>query len=495
MPALYILVWRLRERPVSGGLVAIRCVHQAVTDRDDWMDGSAPGAGERFWPRSRCWRSCFRLARVGAGPASYVAYLGTLSGNRPTQLSICRACGLSWASYCVPRPPVPLRGWILRKPVRRARRSSSRCWRPPRNAGPLCRPASSRFSRCSRHGRHRRELGSASTSAGATADPRPDRIGGVRRPIAATSGRIRPLVSTNVGEVAEEHPSRSPWRPTCSRVTPIVAVIIPALNEAGKIGRVLDKLPARRPVRGDRRRRRIHRRHRRRGPRPRRRGRHPPRGARRRRRGDPRRLAGRRRRRERPYLALLSGDDQHDPAELVAALDALLAAGADYVQGSRWMRGRPRRGRDRRPRHRHARSTRSPSAPGRPPRHGCHERLPDLPADDPARPEDRHRPAVARRATTSSRTCCTRRSGAATRSIEVPVHRRLPRQGGLHARCAACSDWWRLFRPGRSCSEPGSSDDRPDRSAPSAAAGSSSPAAPGSSAARSSGGSSTPAPG
>ena len=45
------------------------------------------------------------------------------------------------------------------------------------------------------------------------------------------------------------------------------------------------------------------------------------------------------RRRNRPYLALLSGDDQHEPQDLVAALDALLAGNLDYVQGSRWMKG------------------------------------------------------------------------------------------------------------------------------------------------------------
>ena len=119
---------------------------------------------------------------------------------------------------------------------------------------------------------------------------------------------------------------------------PIVAVVIPALNEAGKIGRVLDKFPRdprfeaivvddgstdgtaeearangaavviRREVRG---------------------------GV-----GSAIRdgwLCGMAR--ERPYLALLSGDDQHEPAELVAALEALEAAGADYVQGSRWRAG------------------------------------------------------------------------------------------------------------------------------------------------------------
>lgn len=119
---------------------------------------------------------------------------------------------------------------------------------------------------------------------------------------------------------------------------PLVAVVIPALNEAGKIGRVLDRFP--RDGRfeaivvddgstdgtGDEARAHgaaIVIRHEVRG------------GV-----GAAIRdgfLAGRER--GRPYLALISGDDQHEPAELVGALDALLAADADYLQGSRWMAG------------------------------------------------------------------------------------------------------------------------------------------------------------
>jgi dolichol-phosphate mannosyltransferase len=119
---------------------------------------------------------------------------------------------------------------------------------------------------------------------------------------------------------------------------PLVAVVIPALNEAGKIGRVLDRFP--RDGRfeaivvddgssdgtGDEAREH---------------GadlviRHDVRGGV----GVAIRdgwAAGIARRR--PYLALLSGDDQHEPAELIPALDKLLREHADYVQGSRWMPG------------------------------------------------------------------------------------------------------------------------------------------------------------
>ena len=119
---------------------------------------------------------------------------------------------------------------------------------------------------------------------------------------------------------------------------PLVAVIIPALNEAGKIGRVLDKFPSDGRFEaivvddgstdGTGEEARAH-------------GaalviRHDVRGGV----GAAIRdgwLAGVER--GRPYLALLSGDDQHVPFELASALDTLLARKADYVQGSRWMKG------------------------------------------------------------------------------------------------------------------------------------------------------------
>src|SRR5690349_18084669 len=110
---------------------------------------------------------------------------------------------------------------------------------------------------------------------------------------------------------------------------PIVAVVIPALNEAGKIGRVLDKLPkdgrfeaivvddGSTDGTGDEARAHgaaVVIRHDQRG------------GV-----GAAIRDGWKEAlRRERPYVALLSGDDQHEPRELIAALDTLLARHADY---------------------------------------------------------------------------------------------------------------------------------------------------------------------
>jgi len=119
---------------------------------------------------------------------------------------------------------------------------------------------------------------------------------------------------------------------------PLVAVIIPALNETGKIGRVLDKFPRDprfEPIvvddgstdgTGDEAR--AH-------------------GATVVIRHDKPGGVGAAIRdgwmwaleHDRAYVGLLAGDDQHVPSELVGALDALLGANADYVQGSRWRAG------------------------------------------------------------------------------------------------------------------------------------------------------------
>jgi dolichol-phosphate mannosyltransferase len=149
---------------------------------------------------------------------------------------------------------------------------------------------------------------------------------------------VRPASRTidPVSTVAQEGYSLAVDRAAADR--PLVAVVIPALNEEGKIGRVLDKLPTdgrfeaivvddgstdRTGLEAREHGAAVVVRHERRG------------GV-----GAAIRdgwLAGLER--ERPYLALISGDDQHEPAELSGALEALLEADADYLQGSRWMPG------------------------------------------------------------------------------------------------------------------------------------------------------------
>jgi glycosyltransferase involved in cell wall biosynthesis len=119
---------------------------------------------------------------------------------------------------------------------------------------------------------------------------------------------------------------------------PLVAVVIPAYDEAGRIGSVLDKLPADGRFEaivvddgstdGTAEAARSH-------------------GAAVVLGWDDNRGAGAAIRagwrcgleRRRPFLALVGGDDQHDPRELVTAMDALAASGADYVQGSRRLPG------------------------------------------------------------------------------------------------------------------------------------------------------------
>lgn len=119
---------------------------------------------------------------------------------------------------------------------------------------------------------------------------------------------------------------------------PLVAVVIPALNETGKIGRVLDKWPTDGrfeaivvddgsiDATGDEARAHgasvVLRHERRRGV-----------GA------AIRTGFACGRERGRPFLALLSGDDQHEPSDLLGALDLALTKNVEYVQGSRWMKG------------------------------------------------------------------------------------------------------------------------------------------------------------
>jgi hypothetical protein len=100
MPALYVLLWRYRDHAPSGSLVGIAAaIKLAPVALVGWLLGS------------RRWKAImfafaglgvmFAVGALGAGLGSYLDYLGTLSGNRPTQLSVSGQTGIGWASYAV----------------------------------------------------------------------------------------------------------------------------------------------------------------------------------------------------------------------------------------------------------------------------------------------------------------------------------------------------------------------------------------------------------
>ncbi len=138
-------------------------------------------------------------------------------------------------------------------------------------------------------------------------------------------------------------------------------------------------------------------------------------------------------RRERKYLALLSGDDQHEPAELITALDR--------PRGRR-RRLRPGLALDARAAGSWARSATAASARALysvvfcvlvlPPRHATPRTASGSSGPTSSATRRSTSTRTGSRATTWSRTSCTRRSGAGYKVIEVPVHRPLPREGGLH---------------------------------------------------------------
>ena len=100
MPAIYLLLWRFRDRAWIGTLIAVAAsIKLAPIAMAGWLIGT------------RRWRALavtvgagaviFVLGGLGAGFGSYVEYLGTLGGNTPTPLSISGQTGIAWASYAV----------------------------------------------------------------------------------------------------------------------------------------------------------------------------------------------------------------------------------------------------------------------------------------------------------------------------------------------------------------------------------------------------------
>lgn len=100
MPALYIALWKFRDRPGAGVLVGVAAaIKLAPVAMMGWLVGTSR------W-RTIAWAlaalvALFIVGGLGAGFGSYLDYIGTLPGNQPTRLSISGITGVSWASYAV----------------------------------------------------------------------------------------------------------------------------------------------------------------------------------------------------------------------------------------------------------------------------------------------------------------------------------------------------------------------------------------------------------
>jgi len=97
-PLIYVLAWRWRDRPIAGVLIAaLVAVKLAPVVLFAWLLGT-----RRWRPFAAGVVSLAVIGVVsglGAGFGSYVEWLGTLSGNTATPLSLSGLTGISWASY------------------------------------------------------------------------------------------------------------------------------------------------------------------------------------------------------------------------------------------------------------------------------------------------------------------------------------------------------------------------------------------------------------
>ncbi|MBA2381077.1 MAG: DUF2029 domain-containing protein [Chloroflexi bacterium] len=98
VPALYVLLWTLRNRPAAGAIVAtVAAIKLAPIGFGGWL------LGRRNWRAIAVLAAglavLFVVGGLGAGFGSYLEYLGTLPGNRPTALSLSGMVGWAPGSY------------------------------------------------------------------------------------------------------------------------------------------------------------------------------------------------------------------------------------------------------------------------------------------------------------------------------------------------------------------------------------------------------------
>jgi hypothetical protein len=100
MPAVYLLLWRFRDRAWIGVLIAAAAsVKLAPIAMAGWLIGTRRWAA--LAATAIAGAVIFVIGGLGAGFGSYVEYLGTLGGNTPTNLSLSGQLDIPWASYAL----------------------------------------------------------------------------------------------------------------------------------------------------------------------------------------------------------------------------------------------------------------------------------------------------------------------------------------------------------------------------------------------------------
>jgi hypothetical protein len=97
-PAVYLLMWRFRDRAWIGVLIAaLASVKLAPIAMAGWLIGT------RRWTALAVTAiagvAIFLIGGLGAGFGSYIDYVGTLGSNNPTSLSVSGQTHIPWASY------------------------------------------------------------------------------------------------------------------------------------------------------------------------------------------------------------------------------------------------------------------------------------------------------------------------------------------------------------------------------------------------------------
>ena len=97
-PALYVLLWNYRDRPVSGAIIAVlTSVKLTPAAFMAWQIGT--GQFRSLLVTIATGLTILTVSAVVVGVPSYLTWFGTLSNNNPAPYSLSNVLQVSWASY------------------------------------------------------------------------------------------------------------------------------------------------------------------------------------------------------------------------------------------------------------------------------------------------------------------------------------------------------------------------------------------------------------